>query len=64
MQVIVDRIENDMLVLELDVGKTISVPRILIPDAKEGDIVDITINKEETKKENDKVQKLVDELFK
>lgn len=64
MQVIVDQIENDMLVLELDVGKTISVPRILIPDAKEGDVVDITINKEETKKENDKVQKLVDELFK
>ena len=44
MQVVVDRIEGDYLVLELEDGNIIDVKKELIPNAKEGDIIDIFIN--------------------
>ena len=50
MQVTVDRIEEDYIVLELEDGNIIDVPKELIPGAKEGDIVDIYINKDEREK--------------
>ena len=48
MQIIVDHIEDDYLVVELEDLSTIDVPRALIPNAKEGDVVDIIINEEAT----------------
>ncbi len=63
MQVIVDRIEEDYIVLELEDGNIIDVPKELIPGAKEGDIVDIYINKDEREKKEEEVKKLMDDLF-
>ena len=63
MQVVVDRIEEDYIVLELEDGNIIDVPKELIPGAKEGDIVDIYINRDETDKKNDEVKKIMDDLF-
>ena len=57
MQVTVDRIEEDYIVLELEDGSIVDIPKELIPGAKEGDIVDIYIKKEEV------VKKLMDDLF-
>ena len=45
MTVIVDRIEQDKAVVELSSGKTIIVPLELLPDAKEGDRLEISITK-------------------
>ena len=63
MQVTVDRIEEDYIVLELEDGNIIDVPKELIPWAKEGDIVDIYINKDEREKKEEEVKKLMDDLF-
>ena len=63
MQVTVDRIEEDYIVLELENGDIIDVPKELIPEAIEGDIVDIYINKEERKIKEEEVKKLMDDLF-
>ena len=63
MQVTVDRIEEDYIVLELEDGNIIDVPKELIPGAKEGDIVDIYINKDEREEKEEEVKKLMDDLF-
>lgn len=63
MQIIVDHIEDDYLVVELEDLSTIDVPRALIPNAKEGDVVDIIINEEATNERRKEVHKLMDELF-
>lgn len=63
MQITVDHIEDDYLVVELEDLSTIDIPRALIPDAKEGDVVDIIINEEATKERKQEVSKLMDELF-
>lgn len=63
MQVVVDRIEEDYIVVELEDGSVVDVPKVLIPGAKEGDVIDIYINRDETDKKNTEVNKLMDELF-
>lgn len=63
MEVIVNRIEGDYLVLELKNGNIVDVPSELIPEAKEGDIITISINKEKTNKRKDEIQDLVDYIF-
>ena len=42
MRVIIDRFEEDLAVVELD-GRTLSVPRELFAEAREGDAVEITV---------------------
>lgn len=63
MQVVVDRIEEEFIVVELEDGNVVDVPKVLIPGAKEGDIIDIYINRDETEKRNAEVKKLMDDLF-
>lgn len=63
MQVVIDRIEEDYIVLELENGNIIDVPKELIPGAREGDIVDIYINRDETNEKKEEVKKLMDDLF-
>ena len=41
VQVTIDRFEGEMAVVELEEGKLINLPKIFVPDAKEGDIVEI-----------------------
>ena len=63
MQITVDRIEGEYLVVELENGSIVDIPKELVPDAKEGDIIDIYINKEETENRKEEVKKLMDDLF-
>ena len=63
MEVIVDRIEGDYLVLELDNQKNVSVPKVLIPKAVEGDIIDISINYEKRAKRENEINNLKSKLF-
>lgn len=64
MQVIVDRIEKNFLVVELEAGKVVNMPQELAPEAQEGDVITITISKEETKKRKENITKLMAEVFK
>lgn len=64
MQVIVDRIEGEFLILELPSGEVVNVPKVLVPNAKEGDVINITIAKDKTKERKENINNLMDELFK
>lgn len=63
MRVIVDRFEGDLARVELDEGIFYDIPKVLVPDAKEGDVIDIIVNHEETDKLKSEVDSLIDELF-
>ncbi len=63
MTYFVDRIEEKSLVLENEDGRLFTVPKGLIPMAKEGDCVDIQVNEDKTKSRQAEMSRLVDELF-
>ena len=63
MQVIIDRFEGDYVVVEIKRGDLSIIPRELLPDAKEKDVIDININEEETKKRKEEISKLSDKVF-
>lgn len=63
MEVIVNRIEENFLVLELENSNVVDVPKELIPEAKEGDIVNITIDKEKTKRKKEEIEHLINSIF-
>ena len=63
MKVIIDRIEGDSVIVEIGVGKIVSVPKILFQNAKEGDVFKIEIDREETNIRKEKIQKLMNNLF-
>ena len=63
MKVIIDRFEGDYAVVELEVGKCVNIPKILIPDAKEGDVIKIIIDRETTEERKKQIQELVNNVF-
>lgn len=63
MKVIIDRFEGDYAVVELEIGKCINVPKILFPEAKEGDIIEILIDKKETLKRKKYMSELMNDMF-
>lgn len=63
MRIIIDRMENNTAVAELPNGKMLKIPRELFENAGEGDVVDITVNKEETQKRKTEIRKLMDDVW-
>ncbi len=63
MRVIIDRIEDGIASVELENGKIICVPAELFDGCKEGDIVYITPDKEETQKKKQEVMIDISGLF-
>lgn len=63
MEVIIDRFEGDYAVVEIAKGKLINMPKVLVPNAQEGDVIKIIIDKEKTKKRKEQVKELVNDLF-
>ena len=63
MQVIVDRIEKEKIVVEIKEGQIAYIDKKILPNVEEGDVIEITINKEATQKQKTKIKKLMDELF-
>lgn len=64
MEVIIDRIEGEYLIVEIGVGAFAKISKSLLPSAKEGDVVHLSIDEESTKKRNEKISSLVNNLFK
>lgn len=62
MKLIIDRFEGDFAVLELEDLSTVNLPKVLVPNAKEGDIVTIEVSKDEERHE--RIEKFADSLFK
>lgn len=63
MKVIIDRFEGDYAVVETEDKIMVNLPKLLIPGAKEGDVISISIDEEETKKRKDNISKLMDDLW-
>jgi len=63
MKVIIDRFEEDYAIVEIDVGEFAELPRVLIPDANEGDVINISIDKENTEKRKEVILDLMNQVF-
>ncbi len=63
MDVIVDRIEENYVIVEIEKGKISKLPLELIPDVKEGDVVTITINKDKTDARKKTIEELMNSVF-
>lgn len=65
---IIDRIEGDFLIIEGEAQQSgtpifFQMPHCLLPDAKEGDCLTVSVNQEETQKREKKIGDLMDALF-
>lgn len=62
---IIDRFEGSWAVIETDNKQMFNLPRELISNAKEGDIINITVNTDQvaTAKRREKTSKLLDNFF-
>ncbi len=63
MQVIIDRFEGEFAVVELPDGTRANLPRVLVPEAGEGDVVNITVDPAAKAKRAQAIQGLMDDLF-
>ena len=69
-QIIVDRIENNLVVVELDKGKVMTYQIDKLPSVKEGDVLTLDsdtkeffVNNKKTKQRKKKIKKLMDKVF-
>ena len=56
MKVIVDKIEGDIASVELENGEIVNVPKVILDDAKERDVVEIKVCKDETIERREHIQ--------
>lgn len=64
MKVIIDRIQGDYAVVELEDRSTIDMPLVLLPQgAREGHVIEISINEEESASRKERIEKLCDDLW-
>ncbi len=64
MRVIIDRFEGDFAVVELENKTIVNLSRKLVPvEAKEGDVLIIKIDTDETNKRTERIKSLMDDLF-
>lgn len=63
MEVIIDRFEGEYAIVELDIGIFCELPKVLVPNAKEGDVISITINNTKTNERKEKITNLMNNLF-
>ena len=63
MKVIIDRFEGEYAVVEIDEGSFVNIPKILLGSAKEGDVISIDIDTDETLKRKNEIDNLMNDLF-
>ncbi len=64
MKVVIDRFEGDFAVVELPDKQMVNLPLILLTKlVKEGDVVDIRIDEEETERRRERAKRLVDGVW-
>ncbi len=64
MKIIIDRFEENHAVVVLEDGTTVNMAKILLPpDVKEGDVIEIHKNEEETLVRKRKIKKLMDDFW-
>ncbi|MGM9834213.1 MAG: DUF3006 domain-containing protein [Bacilli bacterium] len=63
MEVIVERIEKDIVVVELPNGKHLEVPKELFGNVKENDVITIVVDKEKTASKKVEIQDIINQVF-
>lgn len=63
MKVIIDRFEGEYAILEVAIGQFVNIPKVLIPNANEGDVIKIEIDKKETEERRKHIQDLMNSVF-
>lgn len=64
MKFTIDRFEEGFAMVELENGEILEIPRSILPiEAKEGDIISITVEKNETEDRRKRIQGKFDRLF-
>lgn len=56
MKVVIDRFEGKYAVVELPDRTMVNMPKVLVPDAREGDIILISIDASETSKRKENIK--------
>lgn len=65
MKYIIDRFEDEYAVIELSDGKTVNVPKSILPEnVCEGSIINIAVDETENLKRKEQIQSRLDGLFK
>lgn len=65
MKYIIDRFEGEFAAVELSDKKMINIPKIALPqDAKEGSVIDVTVDFDETAARLNRVNNMMNDLFK
>lgn len=63
MYVVIDRFEGDKAVLELPDRTFVNAPAILFENAKEGDVVSIVVDSEETRLRKEEVERIMNRMM-
>lgn len=64
MKYIIDRFEGDLAVVEIEEGVFTNIPKIALPkEAKEGDIIDVSVDNNETEQRRKNIEKLMENLW-
>jgi len=63
LKVIIDRFEGEYAVVEMEDKIMVNIPKCLIPESQEGDIIRIEIDKNETELRKKDIKKLMNDLW-
>lgn len=63
MKIIVDRTEGEYIIAELPDGTFAELPVVFAPGAKDGDVISIEIDREETGRRSENIKSRMDRLF-
>ncbi len=64
MKIIIDRYEEEFVVVELENKQMINIPKAIIPtNAREGDVISIEVDIDESTERKKKINNLMSELW-
>lgn len=64
MRVIIDRFEGDFAVVEISDTQFANLPKALLPmQAKEGDVINIEVDRTETEKRKEEIDKMMKDMW-
>ena len=64
MKIVIDRFDGDFAIVETEDGNTYNVPKGLFHCLREGDVLNLEFDEEETKKRRENIKGLMNKLFK
>ena len=63
MKLVIDRFEGDFAVCELPDRTMVNIPKQIFENADCGDIINVTVDKDAIKKQKEKIEKLMDDIW-